>query len=200
MITNAQGCKFTLIKPNIIIVYGKPLADFVQHPTVIDLNHNDATFENASVNATTFSWALDGAPVSAQSNFDYTFTQVGCYDLRLVASNVGTSNNVCRDTITKQICVTEGFNFWMPNAFSPDLDGKNDYFYPKGTGWVETDFKFEVYDRWGTLIYKTTDTAGQWDGRYGGSRATDEIYVWRVFVRDIYNDEHEYRGHVLIMR
>ena len=58
----------------------------------------------------------------------------------------------------------------------------------------------DIFNRWGTLIYKTTDTAGQWDGRYGGSRATDEIYVWRVFVRDIYNDEHEYRGHVLIMR
>ncbi len=200
MITNAQGCKFTLIKPNIIIVYGKPLADFVQHPNVIDLNHNDATFENASVNATTFSWSLDGTPMSAQSNFDYTFSQVGCYNLQLVASNVGTSNNVCRDTISKQICVTEGFNFWIPNAFSPDLDGKNDYFYPKGTGWVETDFRFEIYDRWGTLIYKTTDTTGQWDGRYGGMRATDEIYVWRVFVRDIYDDEHEYRGNVLLMR
>ena len=32
------------------------------------------------------------------------------------------------------------------------------------------------------------------------NKATDEIYVWRVFVRDIYDDEHEYRGHVYIMR
>jgi gliding motility-associated-like protein len=199
-ITNAQGCKFTLIKPNIITVYGKPIADFVQHPAIIDLNSSDATFENASVNATQFAWSLDGNPMSTQNDFAYTFSQVGCYNLQLVASNVGTSGNACRDTITKEICVTEGFNFWMPNAFSPDLDGHNDYFYPKGTGWVDQDFKFEIYDRWGTLIFKTTDTAGQWDGTYGGSRATDEIYVWHVFVKDIYDDEHDYRGHVLIMR
>lgn len=199
MITNSLGCKFTLIQPNIITVYGKPVADFVQHPSLIDLNSNDAVFENASVNATSFSWSLDGTPMSSQSEFSYSFSQVGCYNLRLVASNIG-STGACRDTITKEICVTEGFNFWIPNAFSPDLDGKNDYFYPKGTGWLEQDFVFEIYNRWGVLIFKTTDTTGQWDGTFGGSRATDEIYIWHVFLRDIYDDEHDYRGHVLIMR
>jgi gliding motility-associated-like protein len=199
MITNAQGCKFTLIKPNIITVYGKPVADFVQHPDIIDLNHADAVFENASVNATSFSWSLDGMPMSSQSDFSHTFSQVGCYDVQLVASNIG-STGACRDTIIKEICVTEGFNFWMPNAFSPDLDGHNDYFYPQGTGWVDKDYKFEIYNRWGQLIFQSSDTAAQWDGRYGGMRATDEIYVWHVFVRDIYDDEHDFRGHVLIMR
>jgi len=200
MITNSLGCKFTLIKPNVITFYGKPLSDFFQHPTRIDLNTNDATFENASANATSFSWSLDGMPMTTQTDFSYSFSQVGCYNVQLVASNVGTSNNVCRDTITKEICVTEGYNFWIPNAFSPDLDGKNDYFYPKGTGWVETDFTFEIYNRWGTLIFKSNDTTAQWDGRYGGMRATDEIYVWHIFVRDIYDEEHDYRGHVFIMR
>ncbi len=200
MITNNYGCKFTLIKPNIITVYGKPKADFVQHPNQIDLNTNDAVFENASVNATSFSWSLDGIPMSSQNEFSYSFSQVACYNVQLIASNVGTNGNTCRDTITKEICVTEGFNFWIPNAFSPDLDDKNDYFYPKGTGWVEKDFVFEIYNRWGTLIFRTTDTTGRWDGTYGGSRATDEIYVWHIFVRDIYDEEHDYRGHVLIMR
>lgn len=199
MITNSFGCKFTLIKPNIITVYGKPVADFVQHPAIIDLNNADAIFENASANATSFSWSLDGVPMSSQNEFSHTFSQVGCYNVQLVASNIG-STGACRDTITKEICVTEGFNFWIPNAFSPDLDGHNDYFYPQGTGWVDTDYKFEIYDRWGQLIFKTSDPAGQWDGTYGGMRATDEIYVWHIFVRDIYDDEHDYRGHVLIMR
>lgn len=199
-ITNSLGCKFTLVKPNIITVYGKPVADFVQHPTVIDLNSNDAVFENASVNATSFSWSLDGVPMSHQSEFSYSFSQVACYNVQLVASNFGTNGNACHDTITKEICVKEGFNFWIPNAFSPDGDTKNDYFYPKGTGWLETDYTFEIYNRWGILVFKTNDTAGQWDGTFGGSRATDEIYVWHVFVRDIYDNEHDYRGHVLIMR
>lgn len=200
MITNNLGCKFTLIKPNIITVYGKPVADFVQHPTLIDLNTNDATFENASVNASSFSWSLDGIPMSSQNEFSYSFSQVGCYNLQLVASNVGTTGNTCRDTITKEICITEGYNFWIPNAFSPDGDTINDYFYAKGTGWVEKDFTFEIYNRWGVLIFKTNDTTGRWDGTAGGSKATDEIYIWHIFVRDIYDDEHDYRGHVLIMR
>lgn len=200
MITNSLGCKFTLIKPNYITVYAKPTADFVQSPSLIDLNSNDAVFENASANATSFSWSLDGVPMSNKNEFNYSFSQVGCYNVQLVASNLGTNGNSCHDTITKEICVKEGFNFWMPNAFSPDADTKNDYFYPQGTGWLETDYTFEIYNRWGVLIFKTNNIAGQWDGNYGGSRATDEIYVWHVFVRDIYDNEHDYRGHVLIMR
>lgn len=200
-ITNELGCKFTLIKPNLITVYGKPIADFVQTPEKIDLNTNEASFENASVNASQFSWSINGNPVSSQPNFNYVFTLEGCYTVQLVAYNAGSNEGgSCRDTTSKEICVTEGYNFFIPNAFSPDLDTHNDYFYPKGTGWVGTDYSFEIYNRWGELIFKTTDITGAWDGTYGGMRATDEIYVWRVFVRDIYDYEHEYRGHVLIMR
>ncbi|HWY13480.1 MAG TPA: PKD domain-containing protein, partial [Bacteroidia bacterium] len=195
-ITNSFGCKFTLIKPNIITVLGKPLADFVQHPAFIDLNNNVGTFDNASVNATNLSWSLDGTYLSNGGEIQHVFLEARCYDLQLIASN----SSSCADTITKQICVTEGFNFWMPNAFAPGKDGHNNTFFPKGTGWVDTDYKFEVYNRWGTLIFKTTDTKGEWDGNYGGSEAKDEVYVWRVFVRDIYDNEHNYRGYVYIMR
>lgn len=200
-ITNELGCKFTLIKPNLITVYGKPIADFVQTPEKIDLNTNEAAFENASVNASQFSWSINGIPVSSQTNFNYVFTLEGCYNVQLVAYNTGSNEGgSCRDTISKEICVTEGYNFFMPNAFSPDLDTHNDYLYPQGTGWIADDYSFEIYNRWGELIFKTNDVTGAWDGTYGGMRATDEIYIWKVFVRDIYDNEHEYRGHVLIMR
>lgn len=195
-ITNNFGCKTTLIKTGCVNVKPKPIADFLQHPSQIDLNNNVGTFENASTNSSNFKWYLDGVAIGSSNPIQYQFMEPKCYELKLIASNP--SN--CSDTIQKEICVTEGFNFWMPNAFSPDGDTKNDYLIPKGTGWIPDDYTFEIFNRWGSLIFKTNDQTASWDGKVGGSKATDEIYVWRVFVKDIYDKEHEFRGHVLVMR
>jgi gliding motility-associated-like protein len=195
-ITNSFGCKYNLVKQGCVTVHPKPTADFVQRPTNIDLNNNVGTFENASTNSNHFIWILDGISIGSGNPIEHQFMEVGCYDLKLIASNEA----MCSDTIEKEICVTEGFNFWMPNAFSPDGDSKNDYFIPKGTGWIADGYKFEIFNRWGELIFKTGDQNAAWDGTAKGSKATDEIYIWKVFVKDIYDKEHEFRGHVLIMR
>jgi gliding motility-associated-like protein len=195
-ITNSFGCKATVVKNGCVTVNPKPNADFVQHPERIDLNDNVGIFENASTSASNFNWYLDGVKIGNKNPLEYQFLETGCYDLKLIASNQA----MCSDTIEKEICVTEGFNFWMPNAFSPDGDTKNDILIPQGTGWMPDDYTFEIFDRWGELIFKTDDPTMAWDGKVRGSKGTDEIYVWHVFLKDIYDKEHEFRGHVLIMR
>lgn len=195
-VTNQFGCKSSVIKNNYITVYNRPLADFVQKPEEITLNNNDALFENASLNATGFIWSIDSVFISSQKDLQYTFTQEGCYQIQLIAGN----GNSCRDTTTREVCVTSGFNFWMPKAFSPDDDGVNDFLLPQGTGWVTDGYTFEIISRWGMSIFKTNDVNAAWDGKMGGVAVTDDIYTWRVFVKDIYDKEHEYMGHILIMR
>lgn len=195
-VTNQFGCKSSVIKNNYITVYDRPLADFVQKPEEITLNNNDALFENASLNATGFIWSIDSVFITSQKDLQYTFTQEGCYQIQLIAGN----GNACRDTATRLVCVTSGFNFWMPKAFSPDEDGINDFLLPQGTGWVTDGYTFEIISRWGMSVFKTNDVNAAWDGKMGGAPVTDDIYTWRVFVKDIYDKEHEYMGHILIMR
>ena len=195
-VTNSQGCKDSITKNNYLTVFEKPHAEFVQRTPDLSFYNNNGIFQNASLNASTYKWFLDSAFISSARDLEYSFKDTGCCFLQLVAID----SNTCSDTTENTICVIEGFTFWMPNAFSPDKDTKNNYFFPKGTGWIEEDYTFEIYNRWGDLIFKTNDTAGQWDGNYGGTKANDEIYVWRVFVWDIYGDEHEFHGNVLIMR
>lgn len=195
-VTNQFGCKSSVIKNNYITVYDRPLADFVQKPEEITLNNNDALFENASLNATGFIWSIDSVFISSQKDLQHTFTQEGCYQIQLIAGN----GNACRDTTTRLVCVTSGFNFWMPKAFSPDEDGINDFLLPQGTGWVTDGYTFEIISRWGMSVFKTNDVNAAWDGKMGGAPVTDDIYTWRVFVKDIYDKEHEYMGHILIMR
>jgi len=194
--TDQHGCKSSLVKNDFITVYGKPKADFIFSPESVTLNNPDVQLKNSSVNAQQFYWTMDGNYLSVNTNVNLSFYETGCHVINLYAAN----ESFCSDSTTKTLCVREGFNFWMPNAFTPDEDTRNDFLKPKGTDWSESDYLFEVYNRWGTRVYKTTDITGSWDGNYNGSSAADEVYVWKVFVRDVYGFEHEFLGKVNLIR
>ncbi len=195
-ITDIHGCKTSLIKPNLITVYPKPKADFIYTPDIIDLNSPDAEFKNSSINASQFTWVMDGNLLSYNPIVQYTFLEARCYTLKLFVSN----ETFCSDSTQKILCITEGFNFWAPNAFTPDEDTHNDVFKPKGTGWSSEKYNFQVIDRWGVTVFKTNDINGAWDGKLYGTDATDDVYVWKVFVKDIYDKDHEFDGHVMLIR
>jgi gliding motility-associated-like protein len=107
---------------------------------------------------------------SSQSTI--TVSQSGIYWLRV------TDNFNCtgRDTIVvnpKQ-CF-EGF--FIPNAFTPNKDGKNDIFRPLLSG-VVSQFKFTIYNRWGQLVYQTSELGKGWDGRLSGKDIDTNVFVW----------------------
>ena len=78
------------------------------------------------------------------------------------------------DSIELFPCAT----IWVPNAFTPNSDGKNDVFKPDGEG--VTEYRFQVFSRWGELLFETTDFAEGWDGTIEGERAPVGQYTWRV--------------------
>ncbi len=194
--TDAKGCKSSLIMNNYITVYGKPKADFIYSPENVDLNSPEVLFTNTSINSNQISWTMGDDYLGSQQKMKYTFHDVGCYRIKLTVTNTA----LCNDTTSRLICVTEGFNFWAPNAFSPDEDEMNEIFIPKGTGWDENNYTFFVMDRWGNTVFKTHSIYEGWNGKYGGSKATDEIYVWKVQLTDLYDTKHEYTGKVALLR
>jgi gliding motility-associated-like protein len=80
----------------------------------------------------------------------------------------------------KLLCLQSGVN--MANAFSPNFDGNNDYFYPSGSG-VKLVKSFQVYSRWGQLLYSRTmfppnDKKYGWDGTLNGMPQPSDTYVF----------------------
>lgn len=73
--------------------------------------------------------------------------------------------------------------FYMPNAFTPDWDGLNDWFKPVFEC-APYDYVFEVYDRWGVVVHRDRDPKTGWDGRIHGQWAKQETYHWRVWYRE----------------
>jgi gliding motility-associated-like protein len=75
--------------------------------------------------------------------------------------------------IVQSACVAD--LVYVPNAFTPDGDGQNDVLYAQ-TGSVQTLLGFQIYNRWGELVFETRDFAQGWDGRYKGQALTPDFY------------------------
>ena len=95
----------------------------------------------------------------------------------------------------------QDYVFYVANAFSPNGDGYNDTFQPM-INVVDLDtYELEIFDRWGGIIYRSTDPWEGWDGTAGGSNVPGGVYVFRAYAIDaIKNDTYELFGHVTIVR
>jgi gliding motility-associated-like protein len=71
--------------------------------------------------------------------------------------------------------------FLVPNAFTPNHDGVNDEFFVKTPNHCQVrDFRLEVYDAYGRLVFKTKDIKGRWDGTYDGFPLAAGTYFWKL--------------------
>ncbi len=68
---------------------------------------------------------------------------------------------------------------FVPTAFTPNRDGRNDFVAPIAVGLTKLDY-FRIYNRWGQLVFETTVNGKGWDGRLGGQEQASATYVWIV--------------------
>jgi gliding motility-associated-like protein len=110
----------------------------------------------------------------------HTYDAVGVYDVMLKISN----NSGCIDSVIKQAFVVDKPTLFIPNCFTPNGDGKNDYFFVAGTS--ITDFTLYLYDRWGELVYTSQSMNDKWSGHYKGRIIPEGIYNYVIFYKDDY--------------
>ena len=67
---------------------------------------------------------------------------------------------------------------FVPNVFSPNEDGRNDVFRPRGTEPFE--YEMHIYDRWGNRVFESKELANGWDGTYRGKRMNSGVFVYYV--------------------
>ena len=65
----------------------------------------------------------------------------------------------------------------MPSGFTPNNDGLNDVLRPLLFGDIKS-MKFQVYNRWGELVFETTKPGVGWDGSYKGQKQSSHVFVW----------------------
>lgn len=87
---------------------------------------------------------------------------------------------------------------YVPNSFTPDGDGNNDYFSVVAGNIKE--FHLLIFDRWGELIFESYDVNGVWDGTYGNEICKDGTYIWKIVYKDTENKKYNLVGHVNLLR
>ncbi|MBW8687103.1 gliding motility-associated C-terminal domain-containing protein [Chitinophaga rhizophila] len=97
-----------------------------------------------------------------------------------------------------KIDVVDAIKVYAPTAFSPNGDGQNDIFKPRGVG-VASYTLFTVMDRWGNSVFSTKSINAGWDGTFNGKKVPSGGYVWLIQGIDILGQPIQQKGAVLVV-
>jgi gliding motility-associated-like protein len=143
-----------------------------------------ASFRNNSIgNIISWNWDFgDGTTDIQPTPADHNYPNNGrekIYDVRLIVSNdIG-----CYDTAYQQIRKLRSCYIAVPNAFTPNGDGINDFLYPLNAYKAEK-LEFRVYNRYGQLVFETKEWTKKWDGTINGKEQGTGTYVWTLQYTD----------------
>jgi gliding motility-associated-like protein len=72
------------------------------------------------------------------------------------------------------------YDLYIPNAFTPNNDGVNDFFEIFGNKKIWLTMGMKIFNRWGELVYQTSDHDFKWDGRYRGQLLTPQVLTYSL--------------------
>ncbi len=182
-----DGCRTQAKLDTFITVFEQPNADFIFERTDVTTSSPDVLLINQSypLGNNRYEWSVQGQPVKFyEINPTLTLKNIGNYKVTLKAIN----SNGCTSSVTRIIELKNEFECYVPNVFTPNDDGLNDEFKPVFSpyGLDEYSYFMEIYDRWGNLVFRTTDPAKGWDGTV--KRIDDgkqDVYSYRIRYKDL---------------
>jgi gliding motility-associated-like protein len=170
-----KGCIDTLylMQQDLVQVFQAPKAGFLVNPNEVHICNSKVEFIDQSLDATSYFYFFDNRQfTSTQANFFHNYTQSGGdYPLQVVTNQYG-----CKDTAIRTIFV-EPFAVYVPNTFIPDGDEVNDTFIPKTAFEVEG-WNFQIYNKWGELLFETEQCNEGWNGTYDSKPCQDGTYIY----------------------
>jgi gliding motility-associated-like protein len=87
---------------------------------------------------------------------------------------------------------------YVPNAFTPDGDGKNDLIYVNSS--VGYELQWMIFDRWGELVFETSDINQAWDGTYKGEKLNAGVYVYHLKLTCYSKEVFIKKGNITLIR
>ncbi|MDA0686312.1 MAG: PKD domain-containing protein [Bacteroidetes bacterium] len=193
IVENSYGCEDTSIQN--IEAYARAIAAFDYSPDYPDML-SPVTFTNNSQYDSLWDWSFGDGYFDQTENPVHAYNINGTYRVNLIANNV----HGCADTTFKDIRVKSIPLYWIPTAFSPgNTDPLNEGF-GLFTPISISAFHMQIYNRWGELIYDTTDPAAHWDGTVKGEYVMGGNYVYNMSFRNPEDEIQVRQGQVIVIR
>ena len=150
-------------------------------------------FNNTSINGLTFNWTFGNGTTSAGINPTSIYTETGEYEVVLTASNI-----YCSDSYETTLLFESTNTVYVPNVFTPNNDGTNDFFMIKGENITALECK--IFNRWGEEINSWEGLDGYWDGTYNNERVPDGTYFYISKVSWNNLETQTLTGHITLLK
>jgi len=137
--------------------------------------------------------------LSGQSTDTIQISQNGTYSLE-ASNSCGNSTALLEVQLTACDSAEIICPLLVPNAFSPNEDGVNDVFIPIGECQGQQDYLFQVYGRWGNLVFESKNPNEGWKGDTKGKPASSDVYVWVLRYTDPIQNDISMQGDVTLLR
>lgn len=124
-----------------------------------------------------------------------TVDETSTYEVTIFEGSCSVKTSV---TIYTREFVCGDVYIYVPNAFSPNGDNVNDVLYVRGENLMEINLK--IFDRWGELVFETTDQSIGWDGTFKGKKLDPDVYVYHLTVKCVDQQENLIKGNITLMR
>lgn len=189
--TNACGID-TTVKNNYINVYDYPVL-VVGNDTTINIGEQAEVFASGGAN---YSWSPNINGSIACTTCSNTIVQPTVTTQYIVVS----SNSIyCKvqDTVTVTVDVNCG-DFFIPNVFSPNNDGLNDYINVHGR--CISTFNLQIFNRWGEMVFETSTLSESWDGTFRGQKLDTGVFVYKADGVSIDGQSFNLKGNITLIR
>lgn len=198
IVSTSNKCKDTITKD--IIIHPTPIIDFSMSNSTIDIINNTVEFTNLSQGATSYIWSFNDEAASFDINpiYEYKIIEPCSY---MVNKLLGYSDFGCADSLIKTITMSEQNLKYIPNSFTPNNDNINDVFIPILQDIDNEAYLLQIFNRWGELIFSTTESTKGWDGKYKGEMVKQGTYIYKIKYKNICTNKLVgFTGHINLLK
>jgi gliding motility-associated-like protein len=200
--TNSNGCD-SIVETHLEVLPA-PVSNFTFSPIIPTTLDNEVTFSPLSFVEQTYYWNIIDAEnneliFSNDSVLTFTF-EPNFLSPFTICLNTESSNG-CVSSVCQEITINSDVLVFVPNGFTPNNDKINDTFHPVIFSNQFENYEFEIFDRWGLLVFSSTIYTEGWDGTYKGEYAPIDTYTYKLYFKDKNSvNEHRFIGHVSLVR
>ncbi len=205
IIQDENGCIDTTFYNNLLEIYPLPDVSFYSTPSSVTMDNPQFQFINSSDSPLAqldWDFAGYGTGTGQATSFNFSgVTEPGTYEVCLD----GTDLNGCLSTFCNTVIIKEGFAVFMPSAITADQDNLNEALRPVISGKERiTVYLFRVFDRWGNIIFETTDYNEFWNANTNTAKdyyVSSGVYQWMMEITlEGLDDTQLFNGSVTVIR
>lgn len=184
IITSSNGCVQDANLLNFVSVIESAEAEFDFTPEKPRIDAPTVTFLDKSKRAEAVSWDFNNLASSSERNPMFTFPDTGHFQVSQYAFH----QNGCIDTAQAIVFVRSTFSYFLPNAFTPNGDGRNDTYIGVGNLTNTSSFTLSIWNRWGEKVFESRDPNMGWNGRKNNEGILSQPGVYICYVSFVDGD------------